>query len=213
MFATYTTKEDLYMHLQEYVRKKINLYKNHNYLKGSLILRIRSLIDTNKRRMDYFTYSIDEVYNDEDSSTNIKRYKYEPSETLEETDSFKDYEISEKIKSIKNKSIQNVLVITGYLLGGVDELRYDYLQILRSSDDSIKESIKILEDNIYYNDNLEHLKCDGVDIKGIKKKRVTIADIIRALQLDMFDLKASSSDITKEFRDYLEFTGFKEILM
>lgn len=212
MFAIQTTKEDMYMHLQEYVRKKINLYKNHAYLKGSLVLRIRSLIDINKRRSDYFTYSLDEVYTDENSSISIKRYKYEPSENLEELDSYKEYEICEKIKSIKDKSIQNVLIITGYLLCGIDELRGEYLQLLRNSDASIKESIKLLEDNTLYNDNLDHLKFEGIKVKGVKKKRVTILDIMKALKVDKFNLKASNSSVKQELAQYLDVIGFKDLL-
>ena len=196
LLASNTTKEDLYMECQEYVRKKIALFENFNHLKASLVLRIRTVCDEYARRAKYFIGSLDETY--ETSDCSIKP-KYEPSTKssmqyiLEEN----DRELVIKIKELKNKSAQQVLIIIGYLICGINALRYEYLQLLRESDEDIQRSIKIIESELY---NEEDIKEKLKYTSGINKY---ILDIAKALKLDVIKQTATNTTNLRNLKKFL----------
>ena len=195
LLANNTTKEDLYMECQEYVRKKIALFKNFNHLKASLVMRIRTVCDEYSRRSKYFIGSLDETYETNDCTT---KYKYEPStyDSIVYRNNENDRELVLKIKSLKNKSAQQILIIIGYLICGIDALRYEYLQLLRNCDPEIKDSIELIEQKLLEKDLNNNTKLN-------LKVNNYLVDIVKALKLDFCKQTATNNTILKNLKKFL----------
>lgn len=207
LFMNHTTKEDLYMECQEYIRKKIALYDNHNHLKASLTLRMRTLMNEYTRKGKYFLGSLDETYNNQDGQTS---YKFEPYSLNENVEVYKESEIISKIKSVKDKSLQDVLIITGYLICNIDELRGEYLNILRSCSSDIRDSIILLEEIVLENDYIDRCKLENKPINS-KKVQLTVIDIVKALKLNIFKDTNNNTTIRHKILSYMRQFNVYEI--
>ena len=103
---------------------------------------------------------------------------------------------------------KNLLIITGYLLCDIVELRKDYIDILRNCDDQdIINNITTLEETIKTNDIIEQKRYDNIKTKE-RKKSINIKDIIVALKMNIIDNKKEKADNTlEEVKYYLQCLG------
>ena len=200
LFEINGTKEELYMDLQEYIRKKIKLFENHNHVKSALVKRMITLAQQMSRHGKYFLGSLDEPIG-KDTDTTI-RYKYEPS--VNDNFAIEDDLFLDRLRSIKNKSVRDLLIITGYLVCNIDSLRKDYIELLREYNTDIKNNILKLEQIIERNDQIDQSRIEG-NKSYQKKKNIGIKDVIEALKLNIWDYKTENTTTTlNEIRYYIE---------
>lgn len=200
-FSSWTTKDDLHSDLQLFVRKNSNKFRNHAHLKTCLINRLKTLLDERSWRGKYYENSIDEE--DTYSDSNSTKYKYEKfmvSDTKEQD----ELELVMKINSIKDEKIRNLIIVTGYLICNISCLRKDYLQLLRTSEQSIKQNLKLLEDKLFDNDEIDRKRIDKVSMPSIRKKSLNIVDVMKALKLYVFSNNSSANLSLKEAQNYLQ---------
>lgn len=173
IFDYNTTREDLYMDLQIYIRLKIKLYSNHAAIKTALVKRMLKLAKQDYPiRNKHVVKSIDDCVNvDNDSSSLVIGNLY-----FDEKDDYEDTVFLTGIRSIKDKSIRNLLIITGYLICNITSLKKDYLEILREYDENIQNNIKHLE---YLTDTSELALITSTK----RRRKLKIEDIIKALNL------------------------------
>lgn len=176
----YESKDELFNDLYLYTCIKSNLWLNHNHLKGSLVFRVQTLIDNHLRKAKYWKGSIDEKKSEDDDEV---RYRYDPYIAFEDTEEATAFNLIEKINSVKDESIRNILIITGYLICNIDSLRGEYLKLLNKCNASVKTSIKKLEQLQFMNDELDRLKIENNPMP-VRKERITVVDIAKALQSD-----------------------------
>ena len=113
------------------------------------------------RKGKYYLGSTDEVF-DSDNQGAV-RYKYEIP-VSQETE-IENSMLLNKIRNVKNKEVKNLLILTGYLICNIDDLRKDYLELLRSYDKDIQHNIKELEQIVLNNDELERDRIEKVSRK------------------------------------------------
>lgn len=200
-FSSWTTKDDLHSDLQLFVRKNSNKFRNHAHLKTCLVNRLKTLLDERSWRGKYYENSIDEEETYTDSNTT--KYKYEKF-MIADTKDKDDLELILKIKSIKDEKIRNLIIVTGYLICNISCLRKEYLNLLRTSEDSIKENLKILEDTILHNDEIDRKRIDKVPLQSVRKKTLNVVDVMRALKLSVFSNNPSASLSLKDAQNYLQ---------
>ena len=205
IFEQRLSKQEMYSEHQEYIRKKIALFENHNHIKGALMNRMITLSQEYTRKSKYFVGSTDEVL-EADNLNGVARYKFELPVSDEAT--LEDHYFLENIRSVKDKSVRNLLIITGYLLCDIVELRKDYIDILRNCDDQdIINNITTLEETIKTNDIIEQKRYDNIKTKE-RKKSINIKDIIVALKMNIIDNKKEKADNTlEEVKYYLQCLG------
>lgn len=206
IFEQRLTKEELYSEHQEYIRKKIALFENHNHIKGALVKRMITLAQEYVRKGKYFLGSTDEVLAT-DNVYGIARYKYEMPVSDEST--IEDEIFLDRVRSIKDKSVRNLLIITGYLLCDIEGLRKDYIELLRTCDDAdIKNNISQLESIVRHNDEIEMCKYDNIATTE-RKQRLSIKDVIVALKMNILDNnhKENTNKTLDEVKYYLQAFG------
>lgn len=205
VFEQRLSKQELYSEHQEYIRKKIALFQNHNHIKGALMNRMITLSQEYTRKGKYFIGSTDEVL-EADNLNGVARYKFELPVSDEAT--LEDHYFLENIRSIKDKSVRSLLIITGYLLCNIVELRKDYIDILRNcEDEDIVKNITSLEETINHNDIIEQQRYDNIKT-GERKKNISIKEIIVALKMNIIDNKKEKADKTlEEVKYYLQALG------
>lgn len=200
VFDNHWTKEELYMEHQEYIRKKIGLFQNHNHIKGALVNRMITLAQEQTKRNKYFIGSLDEQLEPENNN-GVCRYKYE---AVASNKSSEDMLFINSIRELKNKQVKNLLIVTGYLLCDIDELRKDYLDVLRSSDPDICNSVKLLAETIQNNEIIKQDRLDNKVTKG-RCRNISIKDIIKALKLNItLDGKQKVENTLEDVRYYLK---------
>ena len=188
ILASKATKEDIYMEQQIYLRKKMHLYKNHNHLKSASVNRILSLTSEITRRDKYFIGSTDETYDNE--TTNNCSYKYEPSVT---DDKQKEDELFlDNIRSLKNKSVKELLIVIGYLICNISELHNDYLKIISTKESEIYTKLNKIEKDL--ND------------KSVRKNKFKPTDIIEILKFDQ-ELDMTIKDSLEELKSFMLLSG------
>lgn len=206
IFEQKLTKQELYNEHQEYIRKKIGLFENHNHIKSALIKRMITLAQEYARKGKYFLGSTDEVLYT-DNTYGVPRYRFELPVTDHNT--VEDDLFLERIRSIKDKSVKHLLIITGYLICDIEGLRKDYIELLRNLDDEdIKNNVKNLEAVIIHNDEIEMNRYAGITSKE-RKHNLSIKDVIEALKMNILDnnKKESTNKTLSEVKYYLQAMG------
>lgn len=201
IFEQKMSKEELFSEHQEYIRKKIGLYENHHHIKAALVKRMITLANEYTRKGKYYLGSTDEVF-DSDSNGTV-RYKYE-CPVYQETD-IENSILINKIRNVKHIEIRNLLILTGYLICDIDELRKDYLKLLRSYDVDTRHSIRELEQIVLNNDKLDRDRIDKISRKE-KRKNLKIIDLIKATKFNE-KIGVGINESLEEFKCYLLVTG------
>lgn len=91
------------------------------------------------------------------------------------------------INSIKDKSVRNMLIITGYLVCNLDFLRKEYIQVLRTYDKDIRKNLCELSKAVRHNADIDALRAQNITVKE-RKRKISISDIIVALKMNIVDI-------------------------
>ena len=194
-------KEEIFNELYIYSLEKAMKMDCENHLSVSLANHGKELVQHRINGLKHPRVGIDyqdtQIFNNDTNEDN----DYELSQTnkyltdlnltdkqLEQRDGI--MELVDKIRSIPDKEIKTVLVVTGYIVCNIKDLRYDYLQILRSYDEKTKAALNKLEQKI----EPEYLEQQKEYI--VKPKNVSIKDVIGAL-LPNLDLRISTEKVCK----------------
>ena len=171
----WTSKEDLYMYLQELIRKRIHRISSLGELYVTCINALNSHIVRHNMECLYITDRLEQQAIKDKPDTQLMQIL--PNKRVSDEDEKFLFEI----KSIKDKSIKNFLIVTGYLVAQVDALRADYMLLKLQLPESQQISLNELE-----------TKCD----RYIRKKeftgtlpkiiKPTARDVIKALELNTY---------------------------
>lgn len=173
---TWTTREDMYMFLQEYLRKRIHKMHSRGEMYVTCINALNAAI---------VRHNMECIYIPE----RLERKATRESETTELQDMLpnnKTYDDDKKfileIKSIKDTDIRNFLIVTGYLIAEIDLLRADYMNLKISLPQNQQEALDKLEVACDKFIRKEALKLEGNKDRIMKP---TAKDVIGALQLNV----------------------------
>ncbi len=212
----FTEKIALYDFLYEIVLKKSNLLINHANTKVLLVNAIKTVIDVKCRRGKYYFGSLDEINKfDENSGDNARsRFIIADAKGSEE---FKICELINRISSIKDKKIQALIIIAGYLICNINEFEPYYMNLINNCEDSeVKESILLLEQRVINNDKLDFIKLSDNEeakkkIKNVKRQRITLLDICKSIKLNIFKNDFGNTKI-QQLYNYLNKNNIFDIL-
>ena len=205
----------LYDYLYEIVLKKSNLLINHANTKALLVNAIKTIIDVRARRGKYFYGSLDEINIYDEKNNDNARARFNISDSRNE-DNLKMLELLDRVHSIKDRKLQSLIIITGYLICNISEFESDYLNLINNCDDNeIKDSILLLEDRVLNNDKIDFKKLELIenkeDIKPIKKQRITIFDICKGLKLNIFKSEYGKNK-TQQLHNFLMKNNILDVL-
>lgn len=188
------TEDDLYQDIQLRIRKKSNKIKNYQYLKAMISKWILTIIVNTNRNKCYIPVSLNDTYMDN------KDNSFEYTDILYNHDDIDDSNICQSIESIPDQSIQQFLIIVGYLVCNILELRNKYYTIYENSSNDIKENLTLLETEIINNDfslstvnRFQRQRKNNTLIKNYIKK------IIIILNLNIFQNRSKKTTMSKNF--------------
>lgn len=90
------------------------------------------------------------------------------------------------INSIKDKEVRNLLIVTSYLVCNLSFLKSEYIHILESSDNEIKDNLHKLYETVKSNDDIDVLRADNKS--SGRKKKISVSDVITALKMNIIDI-------------------------
>lgn len=180
-YSSWTTREDLHGELQVFIRERFHLYNSHGHIKVAIINRLKSMLDERIWRSKHFTRSLDDVVtsSNEDDGINFGYFIEDPKANDNDKLIIKD------IMSIKNESVRDLLIVTGYLVSNISCLEDLYNEVLNRCSDDVKDKLVELNKRIEYNDNLAEMKSQGLVATTTKTKSLKIQDIISAMNFNL----------------------------
>lgn len=195
-FAKICTPEELASNLYIMTSIKLNTYKNHKHLKSAIVTSAMRICRDSMRRQKYWCgQSLDENVGDDNSQRLYDKVVAVDTEQ-EERDCLN------AVLSIKNREVREILILTGYIIGGINMFRNEFINILTTSDLVNKEKLLELLDKQSENDRIDRAKLENKSYKA-KKTRITLKSILNALNTEL-DLKTARLEIG----EYLSMTGF-----
>ena len=119
----------------------------------------------------------------------------------------KDKEREEKecllaVKSIRNKEVREILILCGFIIGGLESFRTDFIDIVSNSELVNRDAMIDLMEKIKHNEDADIEKCNNKSVK-IKKHRINFKTILKCLNTDMDEMMAREA-----IGEYLMSTGF-----
>lgn len=195
-FAKICTPEELASNLYIMTSIKLNTYKNHKHLKAAIVTSAMRICRDNMRRQKYWSgQSLDDTYGENDNLTNYDRITARDTEKEEK-------ECLNAVMSIKNREVREILVLTGYIVGGIDTFQNEFINILQNSDLIYRDKLEKLMTDMQNNDKIDREKFENKSYKA-KKTRITLKSILSVFKTDL-DLKSARLEIG----EYLMSTGF-----
>lgn len=195
-FAKICTPEELASNLYIMTSIKLNTYKNHKHLKAAIVTSAMRICRDSMRRQKYWSgQSLDSKVNEESSQTIYEKVVAKDTEQ-EERDCLN------AVMSIKNREVREILILTGYIVGGINMFREEFINILTNSDLVDKNKLLELLDKQAENDKIDRKKLDDKSYKA-KKTRITLKSILNVFNTEL-DLKSARLEIG----EYLAMTGF-----
>lgn len=185
LFKCHYTKEDLIHSLYVWTMIRMNQYDNFAHLKCACVRALKNMQrDLVKHcRIDGFGQNIDleSAFNRSD----FQGYLIDDAPNI----SFSDVDLINSLKSIENKQLKHLIVISGYLIGGIDELSSLYKDCLKElTDAEISKLRNLLSES-------EENSCG----KPLKKGFITLGRIAKVL-----NIKSSVRNIKNELSRYMK---------
>lgn len=195
-FAKICTPEELASILFINSSIKLNTFKNHQHLKSGIVTMAMSVCRDNTRRQKYWSSkSLDDTFDENDELTNYERV------TVKDTER-EAKECLNAVMSIKNREVREILILTGYIVGGIDSFRPAFIDVIENSDLIIQEELSKLLKDISENDRVDRIRLEDKSCK-FKKVKITLKSILKVFKTDL-DIKAARLEIG----EYLMSTGF-----
>ena len=106
------------------------------------------------------------------------------------------------IMSIKNREVRELLVLAGYVIGGIDSFKPAFLDIVKNSEYIDRSELIKLMGTIEENDNVDMKKLEDKTYKA-KKTRLSFKSI-----LGIYKTNLDLTSARQEIGEYLMNTGF-----
>lgn len=195
-------KDEIFNELYVFSLEKAMKMDCENHLSVSMFNHGKRILQHRINRLKHPRVGIDfadvGIYNediDEESSFYVKQdntYLTDLNLTdrqLEERDG--NLELVDKIRRIPDKQVKTILIVTGYIVSNIKDLRYDYLQVLRSSDEKTKQALEELNKKIEPDYNEETKTYIN------KPRNVSIKDVIGVLLPNLTDIRQTDEKVSK----------------
>lgn len=178
-FDKYLDKEDVFIELYLFARKKIHTWKNKAMACTSLKNQLHSIIYFAGRNDNMFHIKLEQKVNttEEDEGTELIQFIPSVDECSEER------MFLSNIQSIKDEELRNLLIVTGYLIANISCLHNMYLDLLNTSPEQIKQNIELLEQKLMRNEKILNTRIETGEIIG-KRKNLSVQDVVKALELN-----------------------------
>lgn len=166
-----------------YVDCSIKMYtiRSHQQLKHAMIMRccnryrdiaLHNTFWSNNHIED--TEYVDEPTSDNNNYGFLGKYL----STRDDDKKFVDV-----IKSVKQKQLRMILIISGYLLADMDDLYDDFCELFNTEDEELLKQLESILDAVDYNDNLRKERASNTGCSGKRKISITFNYILKALGL------------------------------
>ena len=197
-FAKFTTPEDMAGDLYVLTVVKLNQMKNHRMLKDFIVKQALNMYRNYNVRQKYWaSRTLDDNVSDSVEVYNYDRLEYRDIEAEE-------VQCLNAVKSIKNREVRELLILVGYIIGGISAFEPEFNKIVYNSDLVDRSKLLLLLEKLELNDEINRNKIDGKK-SDMRKKKVTFFDVVRVMKLDG-DIK----DIREKIGYYLTVTKFIE---
>lgn len=197
-FAKFTTPEDMAGDLYVLTVVKLNQMKNHRMLKDFIVKQALNMYRNYNVRQKYWaSRTLDDNVSDSVEVYNYDRLEYRDIEAEE-------VQCLSAVKSIKNREVRELLILVGYIIGGISAFETEFNKIVYNSDLVDRSKLLLLLEKLELNDEINRNKIDGKK-SDMRKKKVTFFDVVKVMRLDG-DIK----DIREKIGYYLTVTKFIE---
>ena len=201
-FAKFTTPEDMAGDLYILTVVKLNQMKNHNMLKDFIVKQALNMYRNYNVRQNYWaTRTLDDTVQDNVGLVNYDRLEYRDTEAEE-------LQCLSAVMSIKNREIRELLILVGFIIGGISKFENKFYEIIYNSDLIDRDKLLVLLEKLELNDEADINRADGKK-STIRKRKVTICDIIKVMKLKD-NIKGDIKYIREEVGYYLTSTKFIE---
>ena len=197
-YASICTPEEMASIL--YVKSSVKLKQIHTFqhLKVGLVTIAMNLYRDNSRRQKYWSDKTLDAETETNDGSVMTGYDVIVA---------KDKEREEKecllaVKSIRNKEVREILILCGFIIGGLESFRTDFIDIVSNSELVNRDAMIDLMEKIKHNEDADIEKCNNKSVK-IKKHRINFKTILKCLNTDMDEMMAREA-----IGEYLMSTGF-----
>lgn len=197
-YASICTPEEMASIL--YVKSSVKLKQIHTFqhLKVGLVTIAMNLYRDNSRRQKYWSdKTLDTEVETKDGSV-MTGYDVVVAKDKEDD----EIKCLLAVKSIKNREVREILILCGFIIGGLESFRNDFMDIVSNSDLIKRDAMVELMEKVKHNEDADIEKQNNKSAK-IKKHRINFKAILKCINTDMDEV-----DARKEIGDYLAFTGF-----
>lgn len=181
----YKSEEDLFQELQLFVRLKSNKIINHKYLKALICNRLLSYVEDTQISLKYIPCNLEDnkiiSNNNEEGLTLGDTIEYGKDLTYDMN--VECLELCTMINSIKDKQVRNFLIVTGYILCNINELKTLYIKLKNECSSEVQLRLEDLEERLKYLDETERIKGKAV----IKSRELNVIQVIKALDIKIED--------------------------
>ena len=197
-YANICTPEEMASIL--YVKSSVKLKQIHTFshLKVGLVTIAMNLYRDNSRRQKYWSDKTLDAETETNDGSVMTGYDVIVA---------KDKEREEKecllaVKSIRNREVREILILCGFIIGGLESFRTDFIDIVSNSELVNRDAMIDLMEKIKHNEDADIEKCNNKSVK-IKKHRINFKTILKCLNTDMDEVMAREA-----IGEYLMSTGF-----
>lgn len=197
-YASICTPEEMASIL--YVKSSVKLKQIHTFqhLKVGLVTIAMNLYRDNYRRQKYWS---DKTLDTElETSDGSVMTCYDTIESRDKDKEERDCLIA--VKSIKNREVREILILCGYIIGGLETFRADFMDIISNSELINRDAMIELLEKIRHNEDADVNKYEDKTSRP-KKYRINFKAILKCVNTDMNEAMAR-----KEIGDYLSSTEF-----
>ena len=166
-YASICTPEEMASIL--YVKSSVKLKQIHTFqhLKVGLVTIAMNLYRDNSRRQKYWSDKTLDAETETNDGSVMTGYDVIVA---------KDKEREEKecllaVKSIRNKEVREILILCGFIIGGLESFRTDFIDIVSNSELVNRDAMIDLMEKIKHNEDADIEKCNNKSVK-IKKHRI-----------------------------------------
>jgi hypothetical protein len=196
-FARICTPEDLASTLFIKSSLKLNTFENHRHLKTGLVTMAMGVCRDGMRREKYWsTQTLDTEYGDD--TAKMSAY----SRIVVDDNEKEARDCLNAVLSIRNREVRELLILAGYIIGGIDNFAPAFEDIISNSEYIDRTALLELLQEVYDNDKKDQAKIENKKIKA-RKTRITLKSILKIYKTDL-DLKSARLEIG----EYLMSTGF-----
>lgn len=177
-FSYWTTKEELYSTMQEFIRKKFHLFETPAHIKVAIKNRLIWLLREHLGRSSYIEVELDKPITVKNEADDTLTYYNMIHKELEDEQNIK---LKDNIMSVRDKQIRELLIVTGYLLCDLSYLEKEFNDIINNCSQITKINLLKLQQVVENNKQIEFERNCNTVTKKQKRKRLTINNVVQAM--------------------------------